>query len=191
MDLNVKKVFEEGRTCRFWKKKDVSDKLLNSIYELTKFGPTSANCCPLRMVFIKSLKSKERLKPTLAEGNIDKTMTAPVTVIFSFDPMFTKYLPELAPTIPNIQDWFKEEKQRLHVARENATLQAAYFIVAARSHGLDCGPMSGFDPQKVDKTFFGKTGYKSFILCNLGYGDYANMPPREPRLKFDQTCEIL
>jgi 3-hydroxypropanoate dehydrogenase len=155
-------------------------------------GPTSANMSPMRIVFVKSPAGKERLKPALSAGNLDKTMAAPVTAIFAMDVKFFELLPKLFPHA-DAKSWFKDmppaalETQALR----NGSLQAAYFMLAARSLGLDCGPMSGFDNAKVDAEFFAGTTVKSNFLCNLGYGDATKLYPRSPRLEFDEACQVV
>jgi len=188
--LNV--IFREARTHSVWLDKPVDDALLAQVYDLAKLGPTSANMCPMRVVFVKSKAAKERLKPALSTGNVDKTMTAPVTAIISMDVHFYEKLPELFPHV-DARAWFKDLPENVleYMALRNGSLQAGYFILAARSLGLDCGPMSGFDNAKVDAMFFGGTTVKSNFLCNLGHGDAAKLHPRSPRLSFEEACQIV
>jgi 3-hydroxypropanoate dehydrogenase len=155
-------------------------------------GPTSANMSPMRIVFVKSREAKERLKPALSEGNVNKTMAAPVTAIIGMDVHFHEKLPKLFPHT-DAKAWFKDlpEKALEYLALRNSSLQGAYFILAARALGLDCGPMSGFDNTKVDETFFAGTTVKSNFLCNLGYGDATKLHSRSPRLDFDEACQVL
>lgn len=190
----LKTILLEARTHTAWLAKPVHDELLRRIYDLAKMGPTSANTSPMRVLFVKSQEAKERLKPALAPGNIDKTMAAPVTAIIATDERFYEWVPKLFPHNPDFAKLFtapgKEEFTRIHAFR-NATLQAAYLIIAARALGLDAGPMSGFDNAKVDVEFFSDTGWKSNFLCNLGYGDSGQLKPRLPRLTFDEACKII
>lgn len=189
---SLNQIFKEARTYTKWLDKSVSEDLLKDIYEVMKFGPTSANCCPLRIVFIKSLEAKERLRPYLSEGNVEKTMSAPVTAILAYDLRFYEYLPVLYPYV-NAKAWFENKDAfAQETAFRNSSLQGAYFIIAVRAYGLDCGPMSGFSNEGVDKTFFPDGHFRSNFLCNLGYGDTSGLPgPRAPRLPFDQACQIL
>jgi 3-hydroxypropanoate dehydrogenase len=183
------KIFLEARTHSAWQPKPVDDVLLHEIYDLAKMSPTSANCQPLRVVFIKSPEAKARLKPLLAAGNVEKTMTAPVTAIFAHDLEFYEQLPRLFPHT-DARSWFKGKPNSDETAFRNGTLQAGYFMLAARLLGLDCGPMSGFDNAGVDREFLSGTTYKSNFLCNLGYGDSSKLHPRLPRPNFDEFCKI-
>lgn len=185
-------LFCEARTHNFWSAKTVDDELLRSVYDLAKMGPTSANMSPLRIVFVKTPAAKERLKPTLDAGNVDKTMAAPVTAILGMDIHFFEALPKLFPHT-NAKVWFehRSESELEYLALRNSSLQAAYFMLAARACGLDCGPMSGFNNAKVDAEFFAGTSIKSNFLCNLGYGDASKLHPRSPRLSFDEACKIV
>ena len=185
-------LYLDARTHNGWLEEPVADALLGRIWDIARMGPTSANCSPLRIVFVKSAEAKTRLKPALLEGNVAKTMNAPVTAIFAHDSRFFELLPRLFPHT-DARAWFdgpgKEEAARITAFR-NGTLQAAYFILAARALGLDCGPMSGFDNSAVDRAFFPDGRYKSNFLCNLGHGDPAKLHPRSPRLEFDEACSI-
>jgi 3-hydroxypropanoate dehydrogenase len=187
-------IFLEARTHNGWLPKPVDDELLRRMYDLAKLGPTSANTSPMRVVFVKSPAAKERLKPALAPGNVEKTMTAPVTAIVATDMRFYEWVPKLWPHNPEFQQMFtkpgQEEFNKTHAFR-NATLQAGYLIVAARALGLDCGPMSGFDNAKVDEIFFPDVPWKSNFLLNLGYGDDSMLKPRSPRLSFEEACRIV
>ncbi len=183
-------LFTEARTYSAWQDTPVPDVLLRELYDLMKFGPTSANCCPLRIVFVTSPEAKERLKPCLAEGNIDKTMSAPVCAILGMDAEFYELMPKLFPHT-DAKSWFVGNKQLIaDTVFRNSSLQAAYFIMAARALGLDCGPMSGFDEGAVNSTFFAGTTFKANMLCNLGYGDPVSLHPRSPRLTFDDACQV-
>ena len=185
-------IFREARTHNAWKDEPVSDETLKELYELMKWGPTSANMSPARIIFVKSKEGKEKLAPALSEGNLKKTMEAPVTAIIGYDVKFYERLPELFPHAPEAKTWFNwsDEWAEMNAFR-NGSLQGAYFMIAARSLGLDCGPMSGFDMKKVDEIFFSRTSVKSNFLCNLGHGDPAGLFPRSPRLPFDDACSIV
>jgi len=185
-------IFSNARTYNDWQKKDISNKILNELYNLMKFGPTSANCSPSRIIFIKSPDAKERLKPFIIESNLEKTMTAPVTAIIAFDIDFHKHLPKLFPHDLDAQNWFNYSQEVAYTnAFRNSSIQGGYFIIAARMLGLDCGPMSGFDQNGLDKEFFPNSSIKSNFLCNIGYGDPTNIFKRSPRFEFDEVCEIL
>jgi 3-hydroxypropanoate dehydrogenase len=187
MDL----MFLKGRTHSSWLDKPVEEALLRKAYELAKMGPTSANCCPMRIVFVQSTEAKARLKPCLSEGNVDKTMAAPVTAIIAYDLEFYNHLPKLFPHTDG-RSWFIGKPSLIQdTALRNGSLQGAYFMLAARALGLDCGPMSGFDNAAVDRAFFAATPFRSNFLCNLGYGDSSRLFPRAPRLAFDEVCKIL
>ena len=192
-EKDIKKIiFSNARTYNDWQKKGVSNKILNELYDLMKFGPTSANCSPSRIIFIKSPEAKERLKPFIIESNLEKTMTAPVTAIIAFDIDFHKHLPKLFPHDLDAQNWFNYSQEVAYTnAFRNSSIQGGYFIIAARMLGLDCGPMSGFDQNGLDKEFFPNSNIKSNFLCNIGYGDPTNIFKRSPRFEFDEVCEIL
>ncbi len=184
-------LFRDARTRNGWHDEPVGDDLLKAIYEVMKFGPTSANCSPLRVVFVRSDEAKERLRPALSKGNVDKTMSAPVVAIFAYDLEFYELLPELFPHT-DAKSWFTGDEEAIkETAFRNGTLQAAYFMIVARGMGLDCGPMSGFDSDKVDAAFFAGTKIRSNFLCNLGKGTDENLHPRLPRLDFDRVCRVL
>ena len=184
-------LFREARTYSTWQDKDVPDALLHEIFDLMKFAPTSANCSPARIVFVKSAEAKERLKPHLAEGNVDKTMNAPVCAIIGHDMEFYEQLPKLFPHT-DAKSWFTGNDQLIaDTAFRNGSLQGAYLIMAARALGLDCGPMSGFDPDGVKGEFFADSTVVPNFLCNLGYGDETGLHPRSPRFSFDEACSIL
>jgi len=185
-------LFRKARTHNVWLDKPVSDDLLRQVYDLMKWGPTSANCCPARIVFLRTPEAKQRLRPALSPNNVDKTMKAPVTAILAYDLKFYEKLPKLFPNNPAAREWFSNSLQLAEAtAFRNGSLQGGYFILAARSLGLDCGPMSGFDNAKVDAEFFAGQPVKSNFLCNLGYGDAAQVLPRNPRLEFDEVCQLL
>ncbi len=182
-------LFTEARSHNKWQDKPVSDELLQQVYDHAKFGPTSANCSPARFVFIRTKEGKEKLAPALSSGNMEKTMTAPVTVIVAYDPKFYEKLPQLFPHNPSARDWFtSNDSLAATTAFRNGTLQGAYLVLAARAFGLDTGSMSGFDNAKVDAAFFASSGWRSNWLINIGYGDPAGLFNRSPRLSFDEAC---
>ena len=184
-------IFLDARTHNGWSDRSVSDDMLKRLVDLMKMGPTSANCSPARVVFVKSDEAKARLKPHLAEGNVEKTMAAPVVAIIGNDHEFYEHLPKLFPHT-DARSWFVgKEKFIQETAMRNGTLQGAYLIIAARALGLDTGPMSGFDNAGVDKEFFAGTDVKSNFLCNIGYGNGKNLFPRSPRFDFHEMAEIL
>ena len=185
-------IFRKARTHTAWQSQPVDDALLHQAYELAKFGPTSANMCPMRVVFVKSKAAKEKLKPCLQEGNVGKTMAAPVTAIIGMDIHFFDQLPKLSPHV-DAKAWFKDLPENILevIALRNSSLQGGYFMLAARAVGLDCGPMSGFDNAKVDAAFFAGTTVKSNFLCNLGHGDPSKLHPRAPRLTFAEACQVV
>lgn len=183
-------LFNDARTHSAWTDKKVEPALLKKIYDLAKMGPTSANCQPLRIAFVASKEAKEKLKSCLDQGNVEKTMSAPVTAIFAYDLEFYEKMPKLFPHT-DARSWFVGKPEKiLDTAYRNSSLQAAYFMLAARSLGLDCGPMSGFDPKKCDELFFKATQWKSNFICNLGYGDASKLHPRSPRPDFDEMCRV-
>jgi 3-hydroxypropanoate dehydrogenase len=199
-------LFREARTHSGWLDKPVTEETLRKLHEVMKWGPTSANSCPGRFLLLRSQSAKERLKPALAPGNVEKTMAAPVTVIIAYDLKFYQKLPKLFPHNPEMANNFAANPQLVEAtARRNSSLQGAYLILAARALGLDCGPMSGFDNAKVDEEFCGQGvecpggeqeffpegHWKSNFLCNLGYGDRSKLFPRSPRLDFDEVCKLL
>jgi 3-hydroxypropanoate dehydrogenase len=185
-------LFRKARTHNVWLDKPVSDDLLRQVYDLMKWGPTSANSSPARIVFLRTPEAKERLRPALSPTNVDKTMQALVTAILAYDPKFYERLPQLFPNNPAAREWFANSPQLAEVtAFRNGTLQGGYFILAARALGLDCGPMSGFDNAKVDAEFFAGQTVKSNFLCNLGYGDASKLFPRNPRPDFEEACQLL
>lgn len=187
-------IFRKARTYSAFLPKPLSDETLRAIYDLAKYGPTSANTSPMCVVFVKSQAAKERLKRALHEGNQAKTMAAPVTAIVANDMRFFEHIPRLFPQMPGMKDMFtkpgSEEFVRSHAMR-NGSLQGAYLIIAARALGVDCGPMSGFDNAKVDAEFFPDGRFKSNFLINMGYGDPSTLHPRNPRLDFDEACKIV
>lgn len=185
-------LFSAAHTHTAWLDRPVDDATLQRLYDLAKWAPTSMNSNPLRLVFVKSVEAKERLRPALAGGNVDKTMSAPVTVIIASDPRFYERMPELFPANPNARDAFAANGGWAdETAFRNSSLQGGYLILAARALGLDCGPMSGFDRAKVDAAFFEGSGYRSNFLLNLGYGMKERIYPRGPRLPFEQAAAIV
>lgn len=183
-------LFSHARTHGSWLDKPVSDGLLQEIYALMKMGPTSANCSPARIVFVRTPEGKEKLRPTLSSGNVDKTLRAPVTAIVAWDSAFYDRLPALFPH-GDARSWFTSSPQLAEeTAFRNSSLQAAYLIFACRALGLDTGPMSGFDREKVDAAFFAGSGWKSNLLINIGYGDETKLYDRLPRLSFDDACRL-
>jgi len=205
-DETLDMLFRKARSHNAWLDKPVSDDLLRGLYEAMKWGPTSANSCPVRILFLRTPEAKGRLRAALSPTNLEKTMQAPVTAIIAHDMNFYEKLPRLFPHNPGARDWFSKSPELAEItAFRNGTLQGAYFILAARALGLDCGPLSGFDNAKVDEEFFAAgtgdtapeadlpriTQIKSNFLCNLGYGDKAKLFPRSPRLEFEEVCQLL
>ncbi len=190
-DDAINQLFRDARTYNKWQDQGVSDVTLQALFDLVKLCPTSANCLPMRVVFVKSDEAKARLKPYLSEGNVDKTMSAPVTAIIGYDLEFFEKLPALFPHA-DAKSWFVGNDDLIKdTAFRNTAMQAGYMILAARSLGLDCGPMSGFDLGAVTKEFFGGTNIKADLLINLGYGDNTDMNERSPRPDFDDMCKTI
>jgi 3-hydroxypropanoate dehydrogenase len=190
-DAFLDRVFREARTYNAWQSKAVPTALLGEIYTLARMAPTSANSSPARFVFLTTSEAKERLIGTLSPGNVDKTRAAPVTVIIAQDTEFYEKLPELLPHT-NARSWFAGNQRLIdETAFRNSSLQGAYFILAARALGLDCGPMSGFDADKLNAEFFPDGKWKVNFICNLGYGDPSGLFPRSPRLAFEEACVVL
>jgi len=184
-------LFTEARTHNGFNGKEVSDDILHQLYDLLKWGPTAANNCPARFVFVKSPDAKAKLKPALAPGNVDKTMAAPCTVIVARDMQFYEHLPKLYPAT-DARSWFVGNEAMIEeTSHRDSALQGAYLIMAARALGLDCGPMGGFDKAALDAAFFSGTALKSVFLVNLGYGDASKLYPRGPRLDFATACRIV
>jgi len=193
-------LFRQARTHNVWLDQPISDDTLRELYDLMKFGPTSANSSPARFLFLRTSEAKQRLLPALSPSNVDKTLKAPVTAILAHDLQFFEEIPKLMPHNPSMRDMFAKSPQMAETgAFRNASLQGGYFILAARALGLDCGPMSGFDNAKVDAEFFSASSgnptsfhqVKSNFLCNLGYGDASKLFPRNPRLAFEEACRLL
>ena len=205
-DAALDVLFRQARTYTAWQPRPVTDDTLRNLYEILKWAPTSANAAPARFAFLRSKEAKERLRPALAPLNVEKTMTAPVTVIIGYDLKFYEQLPKLFPQSPGMAKLFESNPAMVEAtAKRNSSLQGAYLMMAARALGLDCGPMSGFDHTKVDEEFFaaGKPCFgcdqeffpeghvKTNFLCNLGYGDPSKLHPRLPRLPFAEACSLL
>ncbi|MEM1390813.1 MAG: malonic semialdehyde reductase [Pseudomonadota bacterium] len=194
-DYALDLIWREGRSYNGWQDEQVPETLIRAIYDLSKMGMTSANCSPARYTFIRSNEGKERLKPFLMEGNVEKTMAAPWVVIISHDLEFHEKIPQLFPHNPGAKEWFSDQENRHLTAFRNGTLSGAYLMLAARAVGLDCGPMSGFDNDGVDKEFFlnreATKNWRSNWLCNIGVGDDTTIFERSPRLAFEEACEIL
>src|ERR1700726_1788290 len=187
----LNQLFREARTHSTWLPEPVPVEVLRKAYELARLGPTSANGSPARFVFLTTPEAKARLKPVLAPGNVDKTMAAPVTVIVAWDTEFHENLPRLFPQA-DVRSYFVGNKPLIEEnAFRNSSLQAAYFILAARALGLDCGPMSGFDADKLNAEFFPNGPWKANFLCNIGYGDKGTLRPRNPRLSFEEATLVL
>lgn len=205
-DRALDALFRKARTHFKWQSQPVADETLRELYDVLKWAPTSANAAPARFVFLRTVEAKERLRPALAPLNVEKTMTAPVTVIVAYDMRFYEQLPKLFPQNPGMAKLFESSPDLVEAtAKRNSSLQGAYMIMAARALGLDCGPMSGFDHAKVDEEFFAagqpcfgcdqeffaEGHVKSNFLCNLGYGDPSVLHPRLPRLAFNEACSLM
>ena len=185
-------LFRKARTHRKWRPGPVTNPMLMAVYDLMRWGPTTNNTSPARIVFIVSPEAKERLKPHLNKGNVDQTMLAPATAIIAYDLHFHEQMGKLSPNPNAKQSWSEKSEAEIHEAAfRNSSLQGGYFIIAARAVGLDCGPMSGFNNAGVDREFFAGTQIKSNFLCNLGHGDESGLRPRAGRLEFDEACRIL
>ena len=189
-DLDI--ILRQARTHNGFQAKPVSDVTLQAVYDLMRNGPTSANCSPARILFLKTPEAKERLKPALSSGNLQKTMEAPVTAVIGYDLKFYEKLPKLFPHNLEARTWFEGKPEVIQTtAFRNSSLQGAYFIIAARALGLDVGAMSGFGNAKVDAEFWPDGSVKSNFLCNVGYGDPSKLFARSPRMSFDEACKIL
>ena len=184
-------LFRTARSYNAFEPGTISDATLRALYELMKWGPTTANSQPQRILFLRSQAAKNRLAPALTKTNLDKTIAAPVVAILAFDLKFYEHLPRMYHN-PAARSWYETTPEHIHTTSfRNATLQGAYFILAARALGLDAGPMSGFDNGKVDEAFFAGTTVKSNFLCNLGHGEQSALQPRSPRLDFDEACRVV
>ncbi len=191
-DESLDTLFRAARSHNAWRDEPVSDDTLREIYAIACMGPTSANSSPARFLFLRTPEAKQRLAPALSSGNLEKTMSAPVVAIIAYDPRFYEKLPQLFPHNPDAQSWFtSNEALAATTAFRNGTLQGAYFMLAVRALGLDVGPMSGFDNDKVDEVFLRSYGWRSNFLCSLGRGDPAGLYARSPRLSFDEACVLL
>ena len=193
-DRALDALFRTARTANGFTDAPVTDAQLRQLIDLMKMAPTSANCQPARFVFLRSREARERLRPALSPGNLEKTMGAPMTAVVAYDTQFHEHLPRLFPHNPATKSWFDGDAKK--AAREtaafrNGTLQAGYFILAARAIGLDCGPMSGFDNAKVDAEFFPDGRFRTNFLCNLGIGDPSKVFARSPRFDFDEICQVI
>lgn len=188
---SVEEVFQD-RTIYKFKDKKFDKKLLQQAYNIMKLGPTSGNSCPLRIIFVETKTEKEKLLKCLDEGNVPKVKSAPVTALFAYDTKFFEKMDKTNPASPALQEFFASSKDvALDTAYRNSSLQAAYFMIAARSLGLDCGPMSGFNKDALEKDFLAGTDYKINFICNLGYRDGENPYDRQPRLDFDEACKVV
>ncbi|NYT28133.1 MAG: malonic semialdehyde reductase [Candidatus Thiodubiliella endoseptemdiera] len=192
LDKNTMDIlFTEARSHNAWLNKDISNEQIHQLYHLMKFGPTAANTCPARITFVRSDEVKAKLKAHLDEGNVDKAMTAPAVAIISYDTEFYEKLDKLFPHT-DAKGWYEGKPDKIkEVGSMNATLQGAYFMLAARSIGLDCGPMGGFNASTLDTAFFPDGKTKSIFICGIGYGDASKIFPRSPRLDFDEACQII
>lgn len=193
-DATLQLLFREARTHNGWTSEGVSEEQLRLLYETMRWGPTSMNCSPMRIIFLCSDAARLRLKPYLSPGNIEKTMSAPVTAIIGTDYLFYEHLPRLFPHSPTMKEQFTHAADKSSAeatAFRNCSLQAGYFIIAARAIGLDCGPMSGFDSIAVDKEFWKGTQVRTNFLCNLGQGDHHKLFDRLPRFNFDEVCHVI
>jgi len=184
-------IFRTARTYNGFTPAAVAESLLHAVYDLAKWGPTSANTTPARFLFIVSPEAKANLAPAMSEGNRKKTLAAPVNVVIGYDTQFYELLPELYPRDLTARSWFEGKPDVETVALRNSALQGAYLMIAARALGLDCGPMSGFDAALVNKTFWPEGRIKANFMCNIGYGDETRVYPRNPRLPFERACEVV
>jgi 3-hydroxypropanoate dehydrogenase len=190
-DSALRTLFSDARTHNAWRDQPVSAATLRELVRLTHFGPTAMNTTPLRIVFVQSAAAKEKLRPALSPGNVDKTMQAPVTAVLAFDTEFQEQGHKLFPARDVKGMMLKMPAEKRHaMAAQNANLEAGYFILAARALGLDAGPMGGFEPAKVDEAFLAGTGWRSFLLVNLGHGDESKLFPRNPRLPFEDVARV-
>lgn len=194
-DSALDQIFRTARTRRGWTDEETPEVLIRATYDLLKLAPTASNICPARFIFIRTEEAKARLEPHLDEGNRKQTIAAPYTAIIAYDLAFTDYFGKLIPHAPNAKEWFADAGNAEWNAIQSGTLQGAYLILAARSLGLDCGPMNGFRREGVDKEFFlgdpVMKSWRSNFLCNIGHGDDTRLRPRAPRLDFEEACRIL
>ncbi len=190
MITSTEQLFTEARTQNGYRRDAVSDDTLRQLYELMKWGPTAANSCPARLIFVRSPEAKDRLLACVSPGNVNKVREAPVTVIVGMDVDFHDKLPKLFPHV-DARAWFADDAaKRAESAMRNSSLQGGYLILAARALGLDCGPMSGFDPAKIDAVFWAGSSVKTNFICALGHGDASKVFQRSPRLAFDEACQL-
>ena len=188
----LQQLFFDARSYNGWLEGEVTDDQIRRLYDILKMGPTSFNCCPARFVFLSTPEAKQRIEPHLRPNNLRKTMSAPVVAIIAYDTVFYEQMPKLTPHRPETRDFFAGNVALADVtAFRNGTLQGAYFLIAARAVGLDCGPMSGFDNAGVDAEFFPDGQFRSNFICGLGRGDPESLFGRLPRLEFDQVCRVL
>lgn len=190
-DAALDQIFRTARTRNGWSPEPVSETMLRAVYDLAKMGPTATNCCPARFVFVVAPEAKARLAPHLSAGNRPKVMAAPATVIIGYDLDFASRIPELFPHNPGAKDWFANPDVARETAFRNGSLQGAYLMLAARSLGLDCGPMSGFNQAGVNAEFFSGTSVLANFICNIGHGTDEYLFPRSPRLAFEDACTVL
>ena len=191
MNITTEQLFDHARTHNGFTSEAVPEAALRQLYELMKWGPTSANCSPARIVFVTTPEAKEKLLAGMSPGNVEKTRSAPVTAVIGMDMAFYEKLPQLFPHA-DAKSWFVGDQPLIDAtAFRNSSLQGAYFIVAARALGLDCGPMSGFDAAKVDAAFWAGTQVKTNFICNLGHGDASKLMARSPRLTFEEACKLV
>ena len=194
-DQSLDQIFRTARTRRGWTDEPTPEVLIRATYDLLKMAPTASNICPARFMFIHTAEAKARLEPHLDEGNRKQSMGAPYTAIVAYDLDFVSQLPKLIPHAPNAKEWFADPKNAEWNAIQSGTLQGAYLIIAARTLGLDCGPMGGFSREDVDREFFANDpvmkSWRSNFLVNIGHGDDTRLRPRAPRLDFDEACRIL
>ncbi len=188
----LQQLFTQARTFNAWQKEDVSNDKLHELYDLMKWGPTSANSCPARVVFVRSVAEKDRLLKCVSPFNAEKVKAAQVTAIIAQDEKFYEFMPKLFGHAPAMKEMFEKDRVISEItAFRNSSLQGAYFMLAARAVGLDCGPMSGFMNEELDQAFFSGTSWKSNFICNLGYGEASQLLPRLPRLSFEEACKII
>ena len=187
----LERLFESARTHNAWQDRPVGDDLIRRLYDLVKWGPTTANTCPGRFVFVRTPEGKERLRPHISEGNLAKTMGAPCTVIVAYDTAFYELMPKLFPARDYRTLFAGKEALVAEICMRSSPLQGGYLIMAARALGLDCGPMSGFNAETLNAEFFPDGRWQANFLCNLGYGAEEGLFPRNPRLDFDEACQLL
>ena len=191
IDAALERLFFKPRSYSVWSDRAVPDELLRRLYDIVKFGPTTANSQPSRFLFLKSAEAKKRLEPAIDAVNLKKTVTAPVVALIAYDLRFFEYLAVMYPHRPQARSWYEGKPDLERTALRNSSLQGAYFILAARALGLDCGPMSGFSEDKVNREFFPDGRFRANFLCALGYAAAAPDYPRLPRHEFDVACRFL